>query len=420
MLFWLSCLLKSCLSFLTLVVFLTDNQIDSILVIFLSLQIIVLDYLVYVNNEKPNLDFLYFKNLNYLTLKRNFALVSTAFMFIGSMCFFVSPLYSYENICIPDLKNLKQHTADTNYMSFEGYIISHFKVNYDKDISRGEAQKIVKDYFRNQSRISTVDNNEVISKINSNKVDVSPKAEEKLRFTVEKCRNTLDSLKKITAVENQSNITPSLAVEKEIPSKVDKINNTISNIEVKKELTVNIKSDSKSDVKLIEVVGRNSQYNSKRIVLLPYKIASGGFEALDSVSYFTHKYLREKGYEVISGADVEGVCFNLDNLNKAKINEIAEKFDANYIITGEVLKYNRYKKVQTAGILLDAVLFGIHNYGEVEVNTKIFNASKQKCYSHTEKMTRKHQVLAAFNGTSGVMSYAVKAVVDQLFSKFIL
>jgi hypothetical protein len=48
------------------------------------------------------------------------------------------------------------------------------------------------------------------------------------------------------------------------------------------------------------------------------------------------KTLAGKGFSVVSGAEISGVCFNLDNLNKSTVRTLAKKFDANYIITGSI------------------------------------------------------------------------------------
>ena len=431
MFFLLSCLLKSCLSFLTLVTVFSDYQVDSILVIFLSFQIIILDYFIFLNNEIPYLDFSFFNDIKLFTFKRKFAAISSACIFIGSMCFFVSPLYSSENISIPELSGLKQYTADTNFMSFEGYIISHFRARYGKEISRGEARKIVKDYFKKRSEYSTVENGEVISNINHVKADVNPHRLSRWKANEEKCKNVIASMKKITGgVEHNVSSgargeLPALEIsygkpEKKITAAADKTETEDEKGIKSYTGTGTAKFEVSSPVKdkSIEVASAGSNYNSKRIVLLPFKISAGGFEALDNITYFTKKYFANKGFEVVSGADVSGVCFNLENLTDSKIKEIAEKFDANYVITGEVNKYKRYKKAQTFGLLFDVVFFGFHNFGEVELNAKIFNASNLKSYCYGEKMTRKHQFLGAFNGTRGVMSYAVKAVVEQVYSKF--
>ena len=422
MLFLLSCLLKSCLSFLTLAALFSDYKADSILVVFISAQIITLDYFIFLNNEIPYFDFSFFKDLNLFTFKRKFAAISSACLMIGSMCFFVSPLYSGENICIPELKDLKQYTADTNFMSFEGYIVSHFKIRYGKDISRGEARKIVKEYFKKKSKFQTVDNSQVISGVNAVKADINPALIEKWRNNEDKCRNILASLKNMESGGAQALKTqktaPALEVKETAKPKTDcpgkdiKIKTVHTGIAVDKTRPEKLEK-TQTPPEPIEITGgEGSFFNSKRVVLLPFKAAAGGFEALDTVSYFTAKYLKEKGYEVISGADISGVCFNLDDLDNSKISEIAQKFDANFIITGEILKY---KKSQTT---INRAFLETQNMIEIEIKTKIHNASIEKCFSDSEKTKCKSQAFEAFDGTQEAIFFAVKALVYKLYSKF--
>ncbi|HOD42696.1 MAG TPA: hypothetical protein PKL57_19255, partial [Candidatus Wallbacteria bacterium] len=300
MLFLLSCLLKSCLSFLTLVTLFSDYKADSILVVFISAQILTLDYFIFLNNEIPYFDFSFFKTLNLFTFKRKFAAISSACLMIGSMCFFVSPLYSGENICIPELKNLKQYTADTNFMSFDGYIVSHFKIRYGKDISRGEARKIVKEYFKKKSKFQTVDNSQVISGINAVKADINPALIEKWRNNEDKCRNILTSLKNMESGGAHALKTlktaPALEVKETAKPKTDcpgkdiKIKTVHTGIAVDKTRPEKLEK-TQTPPEPIEITGgEGSFFNSKRVVLLPFKASAGGFEALDTVSYFTAKY----------------------------------------------------------------------------------------------------------------------------------
>ncbi|OQA74360.1 MAG: hypothetical protein BWY32_03619 [bacterium ADurb.Bin243] len=55
---------------------------------------------------------------------------------------------------------------------------------------------------------------------------------------------------------------------------------------------------------------------------------------------------------------------------------------------------------------------------EIEIKTKIHNASIEKCFSDSEKTKCKSQAFEAFDGTQEAIFFAVKALVYKLYSKF--
>lgn len=79
------------------------------------------------------------------SVKRISAAVLSLLFVFGAAAVFSAPLYSAENVSIPDLSGIKPFSREANYMSLEGFVICHCRINYGVDISRGEARKMIKE-----------------------------------------------------------------------------------------------------------------------------------------------------------------------------------------------------------------------------------------------------------------------------------
>lgn len=351
MLFYLSFMLKAVLAFSVLARFISGFMVDTSFIVFLSAQIVMLDYIIFKDREMArkniSISFSYLNDImKYLYIGdvrfdkkfsgglkaagKQFSILGfisaatvSSFM-CGSIFFFASPLYSQENITIPDMSGLKQFTADTNFMSFEGYIISYFKIKYDREISRGEARKIVKSALKNKSAYEKISNDEAIANVNSAKIGAdSEEFDKKYNECIIKLRNTIDSIRKINGHMIREDSGAFVC-----PHKCSKKSCGI------------IKSSGceKKACCVTDKIRRvDSKYNMKRVVLLPFKTKgnSSGSEE-EGALIEAKKTLADKGFSVVSGSDIAGVCFNLDDLNKSTVRTLAKKFDANYIITGSI------------------------------------------------------------------------------------
>ncbi len=376
MLFYLSCLLKASLSFIILTKFISGFTVDTSLVVFVSLQIILLDYIIFKDNDIPvkriSFSFSYLKKLEryiflWPGLFASIVPVSVLSLFCGSLFFFVSPLYSHEHIVIPDLKGLKQYSADTNFMSFDGYLISYFKIKYNKDISRGEARKIIKDALKNKSEYVIAANDKAIAKINSVNIGGADNFEKKYNECIIKLQNTIQSMRIINGsvkrhatemmpaahapVIKRYNAGPAAKCP-ETHGKAGSLKQSSLAVQSSKSELINAKEVKKIEMSVCSAQAK-PKCGTKRAVLLPFKNkakkggASGSITTSEENAVYSIKnYLSYKGFSVISGADVAGVCFNLDNLDKSTINELAARFGADYIVTGSIdADANAYLKV---------------------------------------------------------------------------
>lgn len=351
MLFYLSCLLKAVLAFSVLAKFISGFMVDMSFIVFVSMQIVMLDYIIFKDREMArkniSISFSYLNDImKYLYIGdvrfdkkfsgglkaagKQFSILgfisaATVSSFLcGSIFFFASPLYSQENITIPDLSGLKQFTADTNFMSFEGYIISYFKIKYDREISRGEARKIVKSAFSKKSAYEKISNDEAIANVNSANISAdSEEFDKKYNECVIILRNTIDSIRKINGHTVREGSGAFAGPDEDAKTPCMKAESSCC---VKMQCCVKNK-----------ICPGNSKYNTKRAILLPFKKKTG-VSASDEETAVNEakKRLTDNGFSVVSGSDVAGVCFNLDNLNRSTVKSLAKKFDANYIVTGSI------------------------------------------------------------------------------------
>jgi len=162
---------------------------------------------------------------------------------------------------------------------------------------------------------------------------------------------------------------------------------------------------------------RISKFDPKKVVLLPFiSLAGGNAEAADLVSYFASKLLVSKGYEVVNASD--GKLPRLLKYDDRDLAAAAKRYNAEFVISGEIKHYRRYKRFRTAGFLLDWAFSSVHGYADVRLSAKVFSSSRgafvfeSDAYGH-----RKHQLFGAFHGTKGIMSYAVNDAVKELFKK---
>ncbi len=98
---------------------------------------------------------------------------------------------------------------------------------------------------------------------------------------------------------------------------------------------------------------------------------------------------------------------------------LSQCLEADMIVTGDINRYSRYKKVRLAGLLLGGIISGVHNYGDVDLSTKVFKASEcAYIYENRIKERRKNQTFGMFYGTRSIMNYSLAKAVENLYKKF--
>ncbi|EKD55693.1 MAG: hypothetical protein ACD_59C00070G0002 [uncultured bacterium] len=308
---------------------------------------------------------IHFFCVNFLkTFKEKKKVISTLFLVSLSILVlfnFCAPSFSTENVQLPDLSKIRPFSADANYMSLEGFVTSYCRINYGMDLSRGEARRMVKENFK------------------------------KLKIVTE--------IKSMTKLEPVKQVQDT-KLDKQVKEKL---------IEIRSRHIARIESEH---VKL-------SELSDKKIVLLPFKnLSKIKDEPEDMVFHYTTKYFKDRGYEVI---DVKKENPNMDfnGLTAEKISKLGKKYGANYVVSGEIKHYRRYKRFRFWGFMLDYANTSVHKFADVSLKTKILKVSQNEyVYSNNVYQHKKRQVGGIIGNTYGLMTYTVSAAVTKLFNKF--
>ena len=316
------------------------------------------DKMSFFNSSSPT-HFFYVKFLK--TFKDKNKIISTLFLVFLSFIVlfnFCAPSFSTENIQLPDLSKIRPFSAAANYMSLEGFVASYCRVNYGMDLSRGEARRMVKENLK---------------------------------------------------THGHGHALVTSAHPKEIKRPVTKR-------EVKT-FTITIKNEAQTHSKPLIV--NNPVTCKTRIVLIPFRNLSNNSKApVEMVMHYTEKKFESQGFEVVNLIK-ENPKVDFDSICDARLLELAKTYDAEYIVSGEVNHFSRYKKISLPGFIVNMVFTSVHNYSDVKLSTKIFKVSSNKyifvnkAYGH-----KKHQFMGAFHGTKGLVSYAVNSSVTKLFDDF--
>jgi len=286
--------------------------------------------------------------------------LSCLFIFFLSVIFFYDPALSGDNYIIADISTVKPFTAETDYMSVEGYIISRVRVDYGRDISRAEARRIIKNSIKNMAKKT-------------------------------------EGAKIITFAGSGETRNKSVLTEQ--PD--NRYRKIIQNGVIDDRL-----------YRKASLAGTVIQNNT--VLLVPFNdLTDKKTEARDNVAYFVEKYFKNKNLKVVRlniGGDGSG------GLNMKDYAGIARKYNARYIVGGEIGRFERYKKISAAGALIDLPFFGVHNYAGITLSSHIFDASKNSIiFENLVRRNKKRQVFGIFRGNRGLMSYTVKEAVDGLY-----
>jgi|GEM_PF-6667048 len=289
--------------------------------------------------------------------------------FIG--LFIYAPAFSGGDIIIPGLSSLQPFTRETNYLSIEGYVSTYVRINYGKNISHAEAKKIIKNSQKQKQ--ASISNSESIR-------------ETKFRIS----RNNV-LLKNILAnYKNSSN------------------KNKKNEIKIKNEPPSLIYESKAKTTK----TGFKTQGGTA--LLIPFKNLTNKTESWDHVSYYIKKYFQNKNINVIQMEPAAEGCFKKQ---PTAILDAARKFNANYIISGEIERYERYKKISATGAVIDVAFFGVNNHADIILRSSVFDISKNSfVLDSSVRHTKKRQVFGIFNASRSTMSYTVKEAIDRLYS----
>ncbi len=101
------------------------------------------------------------------------------------------------------------------------------------------------------------------------------------------------------------------------------------------------------------------------------------------------------------------------------LSSIAQKNDADIIVCNSLIDHKKNKKLNIAGSYIDFWFFGLENRFKISLSTIIYDARTNDIkFKNAAMASKKHQLFGLFHGHRGVMSYAVKQAVDELYKDF--
>lgn len=349
---------------------------------------IILDWHYKNNSMQPEKISKETTNGNFFAYKKYLKSINLAlYIFIFSACLislFAAPSFSYqEDIKIAGLENIKPFSAESNFMSLEGYVISYCRINYGVEISRGEARKYIK---------ASKKNNAGGSSIEPAALNVSTTSEQVTELAAASA----------PAVEHSSGV---IYVQQENNKTFKPLENNSLTAENEKQ--------------------------AKKVLIFPFKNKTGNKNANSLVNKRLNNYFKSRGMKPLPVKNAELLLRNVSEIkcypvnqpgvikavavkNKIKLdpakmsedemNALAKKMGADYIITGEIAKFDKFRNV------------GV--YGNVVLKTKVYDAASNSFnYKNSVNTIKKLNLPTGYKFDS-VMDNASKNAINELFNNF--
>ena len=379
----LSFILKGTLT-LSVISFFSGSDVSILLILGQVLAILTLDNVF----RSDDSGVLVVENLRQYVKGKEYSerMVSTAvYMFAaaaGAVMFYVVPSFSADTIVIPDIRNMKAFTVETNYMSLEGYVISYCR-QHGREVSRGEARKLVKEAMKAGSA-SVITAKKMMARENIELIDAE----------------TIAAMKK---AEVKAKIAPA-AVRSSKLGEV-KYSGLLDDYRHKSISTV-----SPAPGRLI---------TKSRVAVLPFNNLTQNDEAVRRVKDGIEKEFKSKGYAVVPKEQIRNIVGDVSKLTEGDLEKLAEVLEADMIVTGDIQQFERQKKFRLAGFVLGGIVNGWHNHADVQISTKVFKTAESSfTYNKQVDTHKKDQTLGLFYSSRGVMNESLKNAVTELYNKF--
>jgi len=380
MLKWLSLVLKSTLTLSVLSLF-AGSDISMSLIMMQALTVLSLDFLlesesgmIVVSDIKKRIGERARSEKN---ASATACVVAVAF---GALMFYTVPSFSGESMVIPDITNIQPYSKDANYMSLEGFVATYIRMHYGKEISRGEARKLVKAALKAQ------------------------KYEPKVSDAEETIRDVDEGVKVV--VKNRRS-RPVEVASKQEPLEINRMKHQ------------EIMNEYKYKSSIVEEM-KTAMVCKKKVVILPFRNHTGDNSAVSRVSAEIADEFRHRGYAVVEPQQIkQRIPENFHSICENNLADMAVAYGADMIVTGDILNYSRYKKFRLAGFILGGIVSGFHNYGDIALSTKIYSATNGGyVFTNCTRERKKQQVLGLFSGTGGVMKESLHKSVNNLYHSF--
>lgn len=303
--------------------------------------------------------------------KRSFITLCAAIIATGAVTIYAIPSFSAgDSITIPDIRGLKPFSADTNYMSYEGFVATYLRM-HGREVTRAEARSLVKQLLSMKDEAPLA----MAAPERPKAAECSPEPE----CAPAPCKKAM-TLREYDATRCEGHRSRMLT-RREAPGRVNEC--------------------------------------GARVAVLPFVNHTDNDYAVERVMRSVMAEFSRKGYRVASASDVmekAGSCYGCGEGDMARI---AAALDADVVVTGEILKYRHDRKFRLAGFLVGNVVSGWHNYGDIQLNTKIYRASDASyVYCDSFSKHEKQQLMGLFNSSGRAMGRSVDEAVDHLYAGY--
>jgi len=394
MLIFLTTFILKCTLVFSIFNFLAGNDISLLLI---AAQAIILIFLDSFYSEGSNGSLAvydlsgYRKTVKRIECSNRFALFAMTF-FLGTTAFFVSNSFCDDSITIPDIREIKPFSAEANYLSLEGYIISYCR-GRGLEVSRGEARRIVKEARTTGETHFTISDRRITEPEHYKPIKISPQVTYVENSTIinadetEPNKRSFRTYRKIDTGNNDENVNLS----------VSKSHFSSDTIPPKRKLHI----------------------QQNRVAVLPFINDSGNNEAAEEVMAAVKREMRRRGFTM---ATIDPEILNTygeRELTESELEKISKYLGVDIVITGKVSRYTRYKRFRLAGFIVGGIYTGVHNYGDIEASTRIFSRSESSfVYNNSIVQCNKQQIMGLFTGTGAVMRRTVERAVRNLYKNF--
>lgn len=166
-------------------------------------------------------------------------------------------------------------------------------------------------------------------------------------------------------------------------------------------------------------------YVGRRTVMLPFRHLQSRLGSLERVNNRIETLLKNQGLLVVNRDRVTKAIWKVGfdprttDLTLDQIRYFGQHFNADLVVSGEIIDYRFQKKFRPANMLLFPPGLGYILYGSVAISTKIYKvASGDEVFSHAVNWKGKNQIGGLFQHPNSVMDRILNRAALDLYRDF--
>lgn len=151
----------------------------------------------------------------------------------------------------------------------------------------------------------------------------------------------------------------------------------------------------------------------RRVVVLPFAVRDNHDRPQGRVEEEFIRQLTAQGYEVVP-LPVDYYSNNGGYPSTARYRAIADRTGAEFVVDGRVMKYHDYKRVSLGGLILGGLVSGVHGYGDVALETAVYRRSMDEVLTDRVAERTKKQILGILGGTGDLLGLSLERAVRRV------